>query len=550
MRNRAYLLVALLGLLTFALVPGIASASQGKSLSEIALAPGAAARAAAVSGPVISISPLGHDFGIVNAGSSGSFVFTISNTGDATLNLTGGTTSNPHFTFSYGSLSVAAGSSTTMTAEYHPTSGVDETGLLTAQSNASNGAFSVNVSGRGNMPPVLDPIGNKSAAAHVALDFTTTASDPNDQIDDLLSFSVDVLPPGATYDANTGHFNWTPSASQGGIYTLTFCVSDGKASDCETITINVSANNNPPIAVAGGPYSGGTGQAINFDGSGSSDPDGDALTYDWSFGDNATGSGVMVSHAYAIPGNYIVTLTVTDDGSPPLSSSDVASAQILSTLPASINTKLYGGGLRISGGGTQAMGMETGTQVAVTNVDPNSIRMHCNTPGAGSVSEIAPDAKSVVVGDLDRDGIPDLVASFTRTNLRTLLGNLSNNAVVTLVMTARTLPSAGSIPVQGQITVTIKSGGQAVSAFASPNPFNPETAITFTVKNSGPVSVRIYSLEGRLIKTLKDDFAQAGTHEVRWNGTDNGGNHVPSGLYFVKTESGADKSVFKLSLLK
>lgn len=547
MRNRAYLLVALLGLLTFALAPGIATAGQGKSLSEIALASDAAARAAAVSGPVISISPLGHDFGIVNAGGSASFAFTISNTGDATLNLTGGTTTNSHFSFSFGSLSIAPGSSTSMTSEYHPVSGVDESASLTVQSNASNGSFSVNVSGRGNAAPVLAPIGNKTAAAFVELSFDTPASDNNDQIDDILSYSVDVLPPGATYNSSTGHFSWTPNASDAGTYTLTFSVSDGHASDSEVITITVSADNAPPVAVAGGPYNGGTGQPVNFNGSGSSDPDGNALTYNWNFGDGSTGSGVMAAHAYAVAGNYVATLTVTDNGSPALSSSDQASVQILSTIAASINIRGNG---QIKMGAAARFGMEINV-MPVGNIDPNSVRMHTTYPNAGSASEISAVAKSgKQIGDLDKDHIPDLLVDFSDVSLISLLGNVPNNATVTLVLTARTNEASGSIPVQGQINVVVKGGPAAVSSFASPNPFNPETAISFTVRNSGPVSVRIYALDGRLVKTLRDDIAQAGTHEVRWNGTDNNGRHVPSGMYFVKTESGADKSVFKLSLLK
>jgi hypothetical protein len=546
MRNRAYLLVALLGLLTFALAPGIATAGQGKNLSEIALASGAAARAAAVSGPVISVSPLGHDYDIVNVGNSSSFTFTVSNTGDATLNVMEASSSSPSFTANVSGF-VAPGGSTPMVVTYNPTSGVDESATITINSDASNGSFTVNVSGRGNVPPVLDPIGNKSANAFVNLSFTTTASDNGDQIDDTITFSVaPALPPGATYDTSSGEFSWTPGASDAGDHTLTFCTSDGFGSDCEVVTISVAAENNPPIAVAGGPYSGGTAQPITFSGTGSSDPDGDNLSYDWDFGDGQTGSGATTDHAYALAGNYIATLTVTDDGTPSLSSSDVASVQVLATLPASINTKLYGGAFRISGGGTQKIGMEV-TAVPVTDINPATIRLSTTYEGAGSVEELAPDGKATAIGDLDRDGVPDLVSEFTRAALRTLLGNVPNNTVITLVMTAETF---GGTPVQGTISVRIKGGAAAVSSFASPNPFNPETAISFTVRNSGPVSVRIYSIEGRLVKTLKDDFAQAGTHEVRWNGTDNGGRSVPSGMYFVKTESGVDKSIFKLSLLK
>src|SRR4029079_14569843 len=121
-----------------------------------------------------------------------------------------------------------------------------------------HGPYSVNVLGEGNEPPVLDPIGNKSADAFVNLSFTTTATDNNDQIEDTPSCSVaPALPPGATYDTNSGHFSWTPAPGDVGTYTLTFSASDGHASSSETITITVNANNHPPVAVAGGPDHGG-----------------------------------------------------------------------------------------------------------------------------------------------------------------------------------------------------------------------------------------------------------------------------------------------------
>ena len=70
--------------------------------------------------------------------------------------------------------------------------------------------------------------------------------------------------------------------------------------------------NNPPVADANGPYTGTEDIGVDFNGSGSSDQDGDPLTYRWDFGDGSTGAGVNPTHAYTAGGEYTVTLVVND----------------------------------------------------------------------------------------------------------------------------------------------------------------------------------------------------------------------------------------------
>ena len=73
-----------------------------------------------------------------------------------------------------------------------------------------------------------------------------------------------------------------------------------------------ATSNNAPVADPGGPYLGAVNTDIAFDGSGSSDEDGDPLTYAWSFGDGNTGSGTTPTHSYGEAGIYDVCLTVND----------------------------------------------------------------------------------------------------------------------------------------------------------------------------------------------------------------------------------------------
>jgi subtilisin family serine protease len=70
--------------------------------------------------------------------------------------------------------------------------------------------------------------------------------------------------------------------------------------------------NHRPVAKAGGPYKALVGQPLTFNGSGSSDPDNDALTYRWDFGDGTTGPGVSPVHTYKAKGTYSISLVVND----------------------------------------------------------------------------------------------------------------------------------------------------------------------------------------------------------------------------------------------
>ncbi len=94
-----------------------------------------------------------------------------------------------------------------------------------------------------------------------------------------------------------------------------------------------SSKTSPPIANAGGPYSGIIGQAVNFDGSKSSAPSGQTLIYAWNFGDGATGSGTSPSHTYTKAGSFTVSLVVTD--SKGVTGSATATATISSGVTAS-----------------------------------------------------------------------------------------------------------------------------------------------------------------------------------------------------------------------
>jgi PKD repeat protein len=335
-------------------------------------------------------------------------------------------------------------------------------------------------------------------------------------------------------------------------------VSDSRLSDSETIGITVSLTNTPPVANAGGTYFGVVDRALRFNGGGSFDPDGDALTYAWNFGDGKTAGEANPQHTYLVEGNFLATLTVCDDGTPQLCGTDVAAVTIQTEVGATIilrgsNTRLDA---RKDDGGGQKLALEE-VLLPYTDLDPASLRISTTLPGAGSVSECAADPSFFKFTDSNLNGVADIQIQFPNTCIHDLFEFTLNGSSATIVITGQFVDGSGTTPLHAERVATIRTRytGQNVSALAYPNPFNPETAISYTVRNNGPVTMRIYSVDGRLVRTLKNgEQTVAGTHEVRWNGVNEQGRHMPSGVYFVRTSQRSgnteETSTLKLAITK
>jgi len=84
-----------------------------------------------------------------------------------------------------------------------------------------------------------------------------------------------------------------------------------------------------------------------------------------------------------------------------------------------------------------------------------------------------------------------------------------------------------------------------------PNPFNPLTTISFeTIQSSENTEVAIYNMKGQKVKSLVDDIFEIGRHSIDWNGTDDKGNEVSSGIYYYKMKSGQYTATKKMLMLK
>ncbi len=83
----------------------------------------------------------------------------------------------------------------------------------------------------------------------------------------------------------------------------------------------------------------------------------------------------------------------------------------------------------------------------------------------------------------------------------------------------------------------------AVSLSCRPNPFRQRTTVTFALPARSLSSVRVYDVAGRLVRTLVEGHLDAGPHEIVWDGTDDAGRRVASGVYFAASEPEVGRSV-------
>jgi uncharacterized repeat protein (TIGR01451 family) len=185
-----------------------------------------------------------------------------------------------------------------------------------------------------NLPPVLDAIADRNTAVGQTVTFTATASDPDLPANDL-SFSLAAgAPAGATINATTGAFSWTPAAGDAGqMFDITVRGSDDgdpALSGIESFTIAVAAleTNRPPVLDEIANQNTEVGQTVTFTAT-ASDPDQDDLTFSLDAGaregatiDPVTGAFSFTPSAAEAGETLSITVRVTDDGDPALSDTE------------------------------------------------------------------------------------------------------------------------------------------------------------------------------------------------------------------------------------
>ncbi len=162
----------------------------------------------------------------------------------------------------------------------------------------------------GNRPPTA-AFSASSLSVFTGQDVTVDAATSTDPDGDVLTYGWTFGDGTAASGLQAAH-----AYATAGSFTVTLTVNDGKGgtdSTSKSVTVTTpTQENRQPTAVITSFTSGLVNQPFAFDGGSSTDPDGDALTYAWQFGDGAVAAGVGVTRTYTATGSFTVTLTVSD----------------------------------------------------------------------------------------------------------------------------------------------------------------------------------------------------------------------------------------------
>ncbi len=356
-----------------------------------------------------------------------------------------------------------------------------------------------------------------------------------------------------------------------------------------------SSSNAPPQANAGedqtAECSSPAGTPVTLDGSGSSDPDGDELTYTWHENGNpepiATGVSPVVTLAL---GSHTLILTVDDgnggtdtdevivtveDTTPPTITlqpaitlwppnhkyASLSIAQMVASVSDACTGTLPLSGVRIAAVSSDEP--EDAPDAVCTIDDP----LHVCYNGDGSTTNdvvIASDCGSVQLRK-ERAASGNGRVYTINVEVSDEHGNVATAAFKAAVphdqsgnpavenTPCYTMASACSMPklAGSQENVSDESLPAGFAIFQNyPNPFNPETEIRFQLPEASHVTVMILNTLGEAIRTLAEGEFAAGTHSVRWNAQNERGVTVPSGVYFYQVSTPRFNALRRMVLIK
>jgi len=407
-----------------------------------------------------------------------------------------------------------------------------------------------------NHTPVFDAVGDQNTSEGLALAFTVHATDPDGQ---ALTYGASGLPLGAAFNTGTHAFSWTPATGQAGTYHLRFTATDTQlAADTELVNVTVAprapGSNTAPVLAPVPDKSTQENVQLAFQVT-AHDQEGGTLTYSAAFLPNgATFDGPTRTFtwtpAFGDLGEYRVRFFVGDQGG--LTDSEtvaitVTNGRFAPVLSCTPDTTLFSGTV-----GADVQGAQNVFALAPFTIGPNVGQVQ------GSLSWTGGPAIDLDLYLLDPSG-NQVSSGATATNDPEVatyatpapgtyqwkvvaFDNPNPNEAWTVTSVRCTQPAVGVEPRAGRLALALEQN--------QPNPFTRSASIRFALPMDGKVSLEIYNVTGRLIRTLARGPLAAGWYQRVWDGRTDGGATASPGVYFYRLETAQGVRSRKMILLQ
>jgi len=348
-----------------------------------------------------------------------------------------------------------------------------------------------------------------------------------------------------------------------------------------------AANQPPVVTISVAPRT-GTAPLVVAASASATDPENQTITYRWRFGDGGMASTAQAQHNYAQAGTYWAVVRATD----PAGAADVESLSVSVSAPQSPPTATaalkidfkpalaaLAAGYTADTGATfdavRTFGWDRSVPTDVRNRN-SDLRLdtfaYVTNPAVRTWDAALPNGSylvSLTLGDPAGTGrhrlllqgtviladaltinnqfitLTDLPVTVTDGRLHMQIGGIAGTAKKTKVCYIDVRPA--SAPVAKLEAPAARTAWQVE---LRPNPARHSVGYALTLPVSTHVTVQIFDVRGRLLRTLHDGPAPGGTFNVRWDRRDESGREVESGIYFVQTRAAGRVQTDKLSLVR
>ena len=372
-----------------------------------------------------------------------------------------------------------------------------------------------------NLPPVITSVSDTTIHEQQILVFNVNVYDPEGK---AVTLHVSGLPNGAYFDAANSHnFIWTPTISQAGVYPITFTASDEQNQTAQKIVQIKVLNKNRPPAIAGylpsqstvtvSPY-----QQINFSVN-VVDLDSDDLSYKWYLNNELYSTEAEWGFVVAsdLTNNSQVMVTVSD--------------------------------------GSESVSRTWNLHITQTSVNLSSFRGY-SSRGAVQIEWSASDEELIqgynILRSTNKKNFNKINGELIKTNS---LGcytyqDVPEDYSPAFYYKLEQVVRSGHTSSFGLVSVQVQLPNQNKLYQNYPNPFNPTTKLEFQIVDPQEIELAIINISGQTIRTLYYGHSSPGYFTQQWDGRNDTGKIVPSGIYYCVLKGDNIHQCIKLLLLK